>query len=279
MKNKIYPCLWFDGQAKEAAEFYCSAFGNSAVTSENPLVVVFNLNGQRFMGLNGGPMFKPNASVSFFVVCKTPDELDHLWDKLSVNGQVMMPLGKYPWSEKYGWIQDRFGINWQLLYRSDDDADQQISPCLMLTKPNAGRAGEALNFYTNIFSDSSILSISRYEAGENDVEGNIKHSLFTLSDQLFRAMESSMDHGFSFNEAISFVVDCESQEEIDYFWEKLTEGGSEGQCGWLKDKFGVSWQIVPAILAELMSDPEKSPRVIEAFMKMKKFDIEKLREA
>ncbi len=279
MKNKIYPCLWFNGQAKEAADFYCSAFGNSAVTSENPLVVIFNLNGQKFMGLNGGPMFKPNASVSFFVVCKTVDDLDRLWNQLSVKGQVMMPLDKYPWSEKYGWIADRFGINWQLLFRPDDDAEQNISPCLMLTKPNAGRAEEALNFYTNIFRDSSILSISRYEAGENDVEGNIKHSLFTLNNQLFRAMESSMDHGFRFNEAISFVVDCESQEEIDYFWAKLTEDGSEGQCGWLKDKFGVSWQIVPTILAELMSDPQKSPRVIEAFMKMKKFDIEKLREA
>jgi predicted 3-demethylubiquinone-9 3-methyltransferase (glyoxalase superfamily) len=137
MKNSIYPCLWFDGQAKEAAQFYCSVFKNSKITSDTPMVVAFELNGKRFMGLNGGPHFK-------------------------------------------------------------------------------------------------------------------------------------------FNEAVSFVVDCENQEEIDYYWSKLTDGGSESQCGWLKDKFGVSWQIVPTILPKLLSDPERSGRVIEAFMKMKKFDIEKL---
>lgn len=140
MTNQIHPCLWFDGQAKEAADFYCSIFENSKVTVDTPLVVNFELNGKKFMGLNGGPLFK-------------------------------------------------------------------------------------------------------------------------------------------FNEAISFVIDCETQEEIDYYWDKLTEGGEESQCGWLKDKFGVSWQVVPTILGKLMSDAEKAPRVIQAFMQMKKFDIEKLLQA
>jgi predicted 3-demethylubiquinone-9 3-methyltransferase (glyoxalase superfamily) len=140
MKNDITPCLWFDGKAEEAAKFYCSVFRNSKIISSNPMVTSFELNGKRFIGLNGGPLFK-------------------------------------------------------------------------------------------------------------------------------------------FNEAVSFVVNCETQDEIDYFWHKLTEGGEESQCGWLKDKYGVSWQIVPSVLEELMSDPEKAPRVIEAFLKMKKFDIEKLLEA
>lgn len=135
--NPIYPCLWFNNQAQEAAEFYCSVFKNSKIISANPMVVQFELNGKLFMGLNGGPMF-------------------------------------------------------------------------------------------------------------------------------------------SFTEATSFVVQCETQQEIDYYWAKLTEGGEESMCGWLKDKFGLSWQIVPAILAELMSNPAKSEKVIRSFMQMRKFDIQTL---
>lgn len=141
MTNNIYPCLWFDGQAQAAAKFYCSVFKNSKITADNQMVVAFELDGKKFMGLNGGPQFK-------------------------------------------------------------------------------------------------------------------------------------------FSEAVSFVIDCETQEEIDYYWEKLTaDGGSEGSCGWLKDKYGVSWQVVPAVLPKLLSNPEKAQRVMEAYMKMKKFDIKTLENA
>ena len=141
MTKQVYPCLWFDGQAKAAADFYCSVFPNSKITKANPMVVTWELNGKKFMGLNGGPQFK-------------------------------------------------------------------------------------------------------------------------------------------FNEAVSFVISCEDQHEIDHYWDKLTsDGGKESNCGWLKDKFGVSWQVVPTILPKLMSDPEKGQRVVQAFMKMKKFDIEKLKNA
>lgn len=138
MKNEIFPCLWFDGQAQEAAKFYCSIFENSEITADNQMVVNFTLNGKKFMGLNGGPNFK-------------------------------------------------------------------------------------------------------------------------------------------FNEAVSFVVNCDTQDEIDHYWDSLTaDGGKEGNCGWLKDKFGVSWQIVPTALPRLMRNPEKAQKVTEAFLKMKKFDIETL---
>ena len=140
MTEPIYPCLWFDGQAQEAANFYCTVFKNSKITADNKMVVMFELNGKKFMALNGGPQFK-------------------------------------------------------------------------------------------------------------------------------------------FNEAVSFVVNCETQEEIDDYWNKLTKEGSEGQCGWLKDKYGVSWQIVPSVLPQLMSDSVRAGRVMQAFLKMKKFDIEKLKQA
>jgi predicted 3-demethylubiquinone-9 3-methyltransferase (glyoxalase superfamily) len=140
MKKPIYPCLWFDGKALEAAEFYCSVFPASEILSSTPLVVHFTINGTRFMGLNGGPIYR-------------------------------------------------------------------------------------------------------------------------------------------ITEGVSFVIECESQEEIDYYWERLTEGGEESMCGWLRDRYGVSWQVIPAILEELMNDPERGPRVIEAFLKMRKFDIGTLLKA
>lgn len=277
MKNKIYPCLWFDGNAKEAATFYCSVFENSNITSENPVVVTFELNGIKFMGLNGGPSFTINPSVSFFVFCENENEVEKKWNQLSAGGNVLMPLNKYPWSEKYGWCQDEYGVNWQLMM--DKNMKQKIIPAFMFTQKNNGRAEEAINFYTSVFKNAEVKMISRYEKGEHDTEGNIKHAQFTLNDQWFVAMESSGPHDFTFNEGVSMVITCDTQEEIDYYWNKLTEGGTESQCGWLKDKYGFSWQVVPEVLSKLMSDPSKREKVMQAFMTMKKFDIQKLTEA
>jgi predicted 3-demethylubiquinone-9 3-methyltransferase (glyoxalase superfamily) len=278
MKNTIHPCLWFDDNAKAAAEFYCTVFNNSKITIDTPMVVNFEIMEQKFMGLNGGPMFKINPSISFFVFYETEEEIDKAWNKLTENGSPLMPLNKYPWSEKYGWIQDKFGVNWQLMLTKTPSINQVI-PAFMFINQQYGKAEQAMQFYSSLFSDSKIESISRYEKGEHDVEGTIKHARFKLGQSDFVAMDSSFKHAFDFNEAISFVVDCETQQEIDYYWGKLTEGGQESQCGWLKDKFGVSWQIVPTILGKLMSDPTKSQRVMAAFMQMKKFDIEKLLNA
>jgi predicted 3-demethylubiquinone-9 3-methyltransferase (glyoxalase superfamily) len=279
MNKPIYPCLWFDGNGREAAELYCSVFKDTTITSDNQLVVMIDFDGQRIMLLNGGPQFKINPSVSFMVICSTEEEIDKAWKILSKDGKVLMPLDNYVWSKKYGWVQDRFGVNWQLSFSDPAIAKQKITPALMFTGEQSGKAEEAINFYTSLFKDSGVVMISRYSKTDNDVEGNVNHAQFTLNNQLFMAMDSSAMHNFSFNEGISFVVECDSQKEIDFFWDSLTKGGEESQCGWLKDKYGVSWQIIPAILNELMSDINKSERVIKAFLKMKKFDIEKLMNA
>jgi predicted 3-demethylubiquinone-9 3-methyltransferase (glyoxalase superfamily) len=276
MKNQIYPCLWFYGNAKVAAEFYCSVFVNSKITSENKLVVEFLSSGQKFMCLNGGSEYKPNPSISFYVICETINEIETTWNKLLVGGNVLMPLDKYDWSEKYGWVQDKFGISWQLTFGKLQDVGQKFTPTLMFTNKQAGRSEEAIRFYTSVFDNSSIGGILKYTAGENDVIGYVKHAQFKLGQQVFMAMDSSLTHDFNFNEAISLVVECDTQKEIDLYWQKLGMEGEESQCGWLKDKFGVSWQVVPSILGKLMNDPEKAPRVMKAFMKMKKFEIEKL---
>ena len=276
MKNSIYPCLWFNGNAKEAARFYSSVFDNAVIKSENQFVSLLEISGQKFMCLNGGPEFSFNPSISFYVVCETEEELDKSWNKLLHNGYVLMALDKYDWSPKYGWLSDQYGVNWQLSLGKFEQVGQKFTPTLMFTGSQSGKAEEAIRFYTSLFENSAIGGILRYSKGEDEVEGNIKHAQFKLNNQVFMAMDSSLDHRFAFNEAVSFVVECDNQQEIDYFWNKFTLEGEESQCGWLKDKFGVSWQIVPSVLDSLMSDPARSQRVVDAFMKMKKFEIEKL---
>ncbi len=152
---------------------------------------------------------------------------------------------------------------------------QKISPFLWFDDQAEG----AMNFYTSIFKNSKIGKITRYGEAGPGTKGKVMTASFELEGTQFTALNGGPE--FKFTEAISFWVDCKSQEEVDYFWEKLSEGGEEGPCGWLKDKFGVSWQIVPTILPELLNDPdpEKSNRVMEAMLKMKKIDIKTLQQA
>lgn len=275
MKNLIHPCLWFDGQAKAAAQWYCSLFKNSSITADTPLVVKFELEGSEFMALNGGPEFKINPSISVFVLCESVEETNTLWQKLIEGGKALIPIDKYDWSERYGWLQDRFGLTWQISLNGDAPIRQKIRSCMLFTRERFGMAEKALNFYTSVFEHSSTDLLMHYPEGSEHA-GKVLYSEFKLNRQNLIAMDGPGVHDYTFNEGVSFVVECESQKEIDYYWEKLTEGGQESMCGWLKDQFGVSWQIVPAVLAELMSDPERGPKVMEAFMKMKKFDIDTL---
>lgn len=279
MNQPIYPCLWFNGNAREAATFYCSVFSHSKITADNPLVVLFESSGQQFMCLNGGPEFVFNPSVSFFVVCESESEIDSTWKHLAEGGKVLMPIDKYDWSEKYGWVQDKYGVNWQLAFGKMQEKGQKFSPVMMFTGEMQGKAEEAVHYYTSVFKPSSITGILKYTAEDDDKEGTVKHAQFRLGQNVVMAMDSSLPHGFSFNEAISLVVECDSQEDIDYYWSKLSEGGTEGHCGWLKDRYGMSWQIVPVVLKKLMSEPERSARVVQAFMQMKKFNIDQLMRA
>ena len=279
MINPVYPCLWFDGKAKEAADLYCSIFNNSKITINTPMVVNFELEGLKIMGLNGGPMFTINPSVSLFVTCLSDEETESIWNKLIEGGHAMMPLDKYPWSEKYGWVVDKYGMTWQLMKGSLPEGGQKIIPAFLFVGAQYGKAQEAIKQYTSIFSDSKIFELQLYKAGEGQPEGTLKFGHFALQQSMFAAMDGFGTHEFKFNEAVSFVVECDTQDEIDYYWDKLTEGGKESMCGWLTDAFGVSWQIIPKIIGSLMSNPEKAPRVMKAVMKMKKLDIETMMNA
>jgi predicted 3-demethylubiquinone-9 3-methyltransferase (glyoxalase superfamily) len=271
----LFPCLWFDGKAKEAAELYCSVFKNSTINTETPMVVSFNLNGQKLMGLNGGPMFTINPSISLFVTCDSAAEANRIWEALIEGGNAYMDIDSYPWSERYGWLRDKFGMTWQISSSGLNDGGLRIIPSFLFTNSRFGEAGPAREYYQSVFSNSATHILVPFP--ENDVNfGKVMYSEFSLDSAGFIAMDGPGDHAYTFNEAVSLVIECENQQEIDYYWEKLTDGGEESQCGWLKDRFGVSWQVVPKILGELMADPVKGPKVILAFMQMRKFEIDKL---
>ncbi len=303
--QKITPCLWFNNNCEEAINFYTSIFPNSKITNinrypdgvkEGPmagmdgkiLTAFFELDGFAFQALDGGPLFKINPSISFFVnfdPSRDPearDRLDALWEKLAEGGKVLMPLQEYPFSKHYGWIQDRFGVSWQLILTDPEGEPRpNIIPSLLFVGAAYGRAEEALNYYTSLFKDSKMGMVAKYPAGmEPDKEGAAMYAEASLSGEWLTAMDSALPHDFFFNEAISLAVECADQAEIDHFWQMSAVPESE-QCGWLKDKYGVSWQIVPTQLGQFMNDPdpEKVQRVTDAFMQMKKFDIAALQAA
>lgn len=283
MIKEITPCLWFNPEksgAKEAAELYCSVFENSKITAQSPIVTEIEVSGQRFVLLDGGPMYQPNPSISFFYICESEQELDRIWKTFSKEGNTIMPLGRYPWSEKYGWIADKFGISWQLALGKVSETGQKITSCLTFTGKQYGRVDEAIAHYSSVFKHVSIDGILRYGANElPDKEGLVKHAQIAIDGQKMMFMESASEHQFTFTEGISFTIYCETQEEIDYYWDKLTESGEESMCGWLKDKFGVSWQIIPTMLGKIMSDPAKAGKAAQAFMSMKKLNIEQIVQA
>ncbi len=276
MANQLYTCLWFNGQTAEAAEFYCSLFEQSKIVAKNPIIAKFEIAGTTIKLLNGGALFTKNPSISFFVKCETKEEIEKMWHALLDGGKAMMALDKYPWSEQYGWVEDKFGMTWQLFLAKLAPGEQKVIPSILFTNEVYGRGEEAIRFYSSVFADSKIMLTEVYGEGEPQPAGKLKFGSFELNKAQFAAMDGPGNHNFQFNEGISIVVECEDQNEVDYYWEKLSEGGYEGQCGWLKDKFGVSWQIVPVVLNELMRNPTTAEKARNAFMKMKKFIIKDL---
>lgn len=289
--QQITPHLWFDNNAEEAARFYTSIFKDSKIKNMTTLhntpsgtveIFTVELLGQEFTLISAGPLFKFNPSVSFLITCSTKEEVDALWKRLSEGGAALMELAEYPFSEKYGWVQDKYGLSWQVMFIGDRKIKQRIIPTLMFVGKQCGKAEEAINFYASVFGAARVSDILRYSKGEEpDKEGTVKHAAFMLEGQEFAAMDSARGHNFAFNEAISFMVHCETQKEIDYYWGKLSADPKAEQCGWLKDKYGLSWQIVPNLMDEMLKDKDKKKiaRVTEAFLQMKKLDIAKLKKA
>ena len=283
--QKIVPFLWFDKEAREAAEFYTSVFDRSKIISSTTIrdtpsgdteLVDFQILGYSFKAISAGPYYKINPSISFHVRCRTIDEADRIWSKLAPGGLVMMDLGEYPFSKRYGWIQDRYGISWQVIH-TEGEFVQFILPAMMFVGKVCGMAEEAIKMYKSVFRNTSSEILARYGKGEApDQEGSVKYAQFFLESQEFSAMDSALNHEFSFNEAVSFVVNCSNQNEIDDLWDRLSAVPEAEQCGWIKDKFGVSWQIVPARMGELMArNPAKTTPAMLGMKKIIIADLEK----
>ncbi len=288
--QKITPFLWFEKDMKKITDFYLSVFPGSKIKSSGGLdgtpsghvsTATMEIFGLDFNFMTAGPYLPFNPTVSFIISCDSIAEVDTLWTKLSATGKILMELSAYPFAEKFGWAQDQHGVSWQIMFSTQMKSPQKVTPTLMFAGTVCGRAEEAVNFYTNVFHNSKINYLMKY--GPEDIhkieaKATIKHAGFTIENCYMALMDSGRPSPLSFEQAVSFIVSCDTQEEVDYYWDKLTEGGKEVQCGWLNDKFGFPWQIVPSRMESMLSggSPEQIARVTEAFMQMKKFDIEKL---
>jgi len=288
--RKITPCLWFDTRAEEAAAFYTSLFDRSVVTGKvrfteagpradgDVMMVTFDLLGEEYLALNGGPEFTFTPAVSFFVSCRTAEELDRLWGELSRGGTVLMELGAYPFSPRFGWLNDRYGLSWQLSLTGSDTA---ISPYFLFVGAQHGKAEEAIRTWTALFEGSDIEQVDHHGPDGGETEGTLRHGRFTLAGQRFMAMDSGLPHKFTFTHGISFYVSCANQKEIDHLWSAFSDGGTIEECGWVLDRWGVAWQVVPGVLRDLLGDgtSARARKVMAAVMKMKKLDIAALEKA
>jgi predicted 3-demethylubiquinone-9 3-methyltransferase (glyoxalase superfamily) len=289
--QKIVPHLWFDNEALEAARLYVSLFEDSKILNTTMLydtpsgdaqTVEFQLAGFEFAAISAGPYFTFNPSISLMVACETKEEVNRLYNTLVEGGSELMPLGTYDFSEWYTWISDKYGLNWQIMLVEDISEHKRIRPCLLFGMEVCGKAHDAIDDYSNIFFDSKVGYVNHYLQGQaSDQRAKINYAEL----ELFGLEMVIMDHGYgggaTFNEAISFMIRCEDQKEIDYYWEKLSFVPEAEACGWVKDQFGLSWQVIPKMMDELLSNgtKEELERVTKAFLKMKKFDIAALEKA
>ncbi|MCK1977516.1 VOC family protein [Jeotgalicoccus huakuii] len=292
--QKIVPHLWFDTEAGEAVEWYTEIFPESEITfrkvikdtpSGDSEQLGFKLMGYEFMAISAGPFAKKNPSISFIVQINKQNEhlIDEMYEKLMEDGGTeLMPLDKYPFNDKYGWIEDKYGTSWQFWLRDHRNGKNHIVPSLMFVNENKGKATDAMNLYVDTFKKSEHLASRNYPTGmEPNTEDLVMHAEAKLGKKRFSFQDSGYEHDFQFSEGISLMVKCDDQKEIDKYWSALSADPDAEQCGWLKDKFGVSWQIVHKVMDEMMTEgtEEQLQRVTEAFLKMKKFDIAKLEAA
>ncbi len=289
--QKIVPHLWFDKEAVDAAKWYTQLFEDSKIFSISTIAgtpsgdaqtVDFQLAGFRLMAISAGPLFKLNPSVSFMVACGSKEEVNRLYGHLSVGGTELMPLDEYPFSKWFAWIQDQYGVNWQLMLTEPGEGITRIRPTLLFSGAACGKAEEAVDDYVSVFSEAKKGFVNYYAEGEAmDSRAKINYCEFELMGIQFIAMDHGYGADFTFNEAFSLMTVCENQQEIDHYWDKLSVVPEAEQCGWVKDAYGLSWQIVPAMLNEIMANGTKDEvsRVTQAFLKMKKLDIAAIEKA
>lgn len=283
MNNKFANCLWFNGKVEEAADFYLNLFQETKRnrtlyfvedahgTTGDILTISLTLDNQEFVLLNGGPDFVMTPAISYVINCTDAGHLKRIWEELSKDGEMLMDLDNLPGVGLFGWLNDKYGVSWQLKV---GDGKEKITPCFMFANNLYGKAKDAMETWIQYFHNGSILSQS------TDNDGNLTIGEFELFGQHFLAMDSAMNHDFTFSMANSFYVYCEDQNEIDNLWDTVTKDGEEYPCGWMMDKFGVPWQTVARDMDDLIDikEPKKALAVTKELYKMKKIDINLLRK-
>ncbi|MGN8027421.1 VOC family protein [Microbacterium sp. 22242] len=298
MSQRITPNIWCDRNAEEVGAFYASVFDDttSRVTGRYPdagladfphefagqaVSVDVDIAGFRITLINAGSDFAPNPSISFLVNVDprrfdgdertARDWINRTWTRLGEEGMILMDIGEYPYSGLYGWVEDKFGVSWQLkLMDPEAPPAAHIVPMLTFGGEMRNKAREALALYTALLPESAVDRVAEHEVTViPDVDEPVTYADFRLAGQPFAAIDSPVDQDFSFTPGLSLQVDCEGQEDIDRLWDALSAVPAAEQCGWLTDRFGVSWQIVPSNMAELM----QRPQAFEHMMQMKKLVI------
>ncbi|MCD7102089.1 VOC family protein [Pseudoclavibacter sp. 13-3] len=305
-KTCIVPNLWFDGDAREAVDFYVDALPDCRVTdvSHYPLeglppfqeamagqelTIEFTVAGQRLVAVNAGAEFRPNPSISLMlnfdpgVDPQAHDRLRGVWAALSRDGTPLVPLGATPFSRCFGWLQDRYGVCWQLILTDPRGASRPfVLPSLRFAGPQRGHALQAIEYYVDVFRPRAEMaglgtvipyrSTSTEPTADATADGLLEFADFQICGQWLTAADDTGSAGFPFTEGVSLQVDCADQAEIDRLWELLSSSPEAEACGWCRDRFGVSWQIVPADIAELMLRPGAYARLLG----MKKIVIDEL---
>lgn len=282
--------LCFNDQAEEAVKFYTSVFDQSEITREirypmpnvESVAYDFTIENQAFVAFNGGSDFKMNPSFSLMVSVDTPDEVDALYKKLAEGGKDLMPLDTYPFSDRYAWVEDQFGLSWQIMLAPDVPTNHKVRVSLLFAGQYCGQAEQALKDYAAIFQKGEPGQINYYQEGEaQDDRAKVNYAELNIGDQQL----VFMDHGFGsdeeFTEAISFLIVAGAQSEVDYYWEKLSAHEESEAMGWLKDSHGISWQVVPQAYLQIMetATEEQKKRVLDVLFKMKKMDVARLENA
>lgn len=282
MDQVITPAIWCDGTADEAAQFYADVFRDASIAEQAPgIAATVSIHGFRLSLINGGNQYAPNPSIScilnFDPLLFGGEEqartyLDELYERLSTGG-VLMELGEYPFSPRYAWVRDRFGMTWQLML-TDPDGDPRpfVIPSFMFGGTNHANAEEATDAWIALFDNARRGALYRYEEGGPLDAGTVMFTDFTLRDTWMAATDSGTFHDFTFTPGVSMIVSCRDQEEIDRYWAGLSAVPEAERCGWCIDRWGVSWQVVPHNIAELMADAATRDKILH----MGKIDLTKL---
>ena len=282
MDQRIIPAIWCDGTADEAARFYADVFREGSVVEQAPgLAATVSIHGFRLSLINGGDQYAPNPSISCILnfdplLFGGEDQarayLDELYERLS-GGGVLMELGEYPFSARYTWVRDRFGMTWQLMLTDPAGEPRPfILPSFMFGGTNHANAEEATEAWIALFDDSRRGALRRYEEGGPMEAGTVMFTDFTLRGTWMAAMDSGAFHDFTFTPGVSMIISCRGQEEIDRYWTGLSAVPEAERCGWCVDRWGVSWQVVPDNIAELMADAATREKILQ----MGKIDLTRL---